>query len=319
MVFLKDLSLAICYSLSYINDSLNSSKLLSFYLFAYDTNIHFESDDLPKLVKVVNKELKRVKSWLDRKKLALNIDETNFVLFHSPRKKSSALITIILGNKPIRRTNYVKFLGNLRDEHLSWKYHTSELYKKLSRTAGLLYKLRHYIPQSTLVSLYHSIFSSFLNYGIVVRGLTTDSYLNSLFLLQKKVLRCVKFQSFTVSSKPLLKSLTILKLYDMIYFNILVFVYKALNKLCRTSFYNYFTPSTSVHRFETRQATRGDLFISLRRTNPYGLKTVEYFGCKLWNILPLFLRTAGSISLFRPKLKSHFIDSYFVGGGLSLD
>ena len=141
-------------------------------------------------------------------------------------------------------------------------------------------------------------------------GIAIDSYLNPLFLLQKKVLRCAKFKSFTAPSKPLFQSMNILKLKEMIYFNILVFDYKALNKLCPTSFYNYFTPRTSVHRFGTRQATRGDLFITLRRATLYGLKTVKHFGCKLWNILPLFLRTAGSISLFPSKLKSYFIDSY---------
>ena len=57
--------------LSYINDVPNSSKLFSFYLFADDTNIYFESDDLQKLVKVVKKERKSVKSWLDCKKPAL--------------------------------------------------------------------------------------------------------------------------------------------------------------------------------------------------------------------------------------------------------
>ena len=44
--------------LIFINDLPKSSNKLSFYLFADDTNIHFESDSLKKLQKVVNKELK---------------------------------------------------------------------------------------------------------------------------------------------------------------------------------------------------------------------------------------------------------------------
>ena len=113
--------------LTYISDFPNSPKLLPFYFFADDTNIHFESDDLPKLVKVVKKELKRVKSWLDCNKLALSIDKTIFVLFYPPRKKSPDLINLKIGNKSIRRTNYVKFLGIFVDEYLSSKYHTNEL------------------------------------------------------------------------------------------------------------------------------------------------------------------------------------------------
>ena len=69
--------------LIYINDLPKSSKFLSFYLFADDTNIYFESDNLATLAKKVNNELRKVKSWLNCNKLALNSDKTNFILFHS--------------------------------------------------------------------------------------------------------------------------------------------------------------------------------------------------------------------------------------------
>ena len=58
--------------LIYINDLPKSSKKLSFYLFADDTNIYFESENLSQLEKVVNNELKHIKKWLDVNKLALN-------------------------------------------------------------------------------------------------------------------------------------------------------------------------------------------------------------------------------------------------------
>ena len=98
-----------------------------FFLFADDTNIYCESDDLTLLTMKLNKELKRFKLWLDSNKLALNIGKTNFVLCHSPQKKLSGNFQLKIGNKEIQRNEYVKFLGVLMDEHLSWKYHTVEL------------------------------------------------------------------------------------------------------------------------------------------------------------------------------------------------
>ena len=47
--------------LIYINDLPNDSKKLTFYLFADDTNIYYESKNLSYLAKVVNKELRLVK------------------------------------------------------------------------------------------------------------------------------------------------------------------------------------------------------------------------------------------------------------------
>ena len=88
------------------------------------------------------------------------------------------------------------------------------------------------------------------------------------------------------------------------------FAYKAIHKLSPVCFHNYFTPKSSVHRIGTRHSTRNDLFLSPKRTTLYGLQTVQYFGSKLWNTLPLFIRVAGFISLFRSKLKAYYIDSY---------
>jgi hypothetical protein len=296
--------------LIYINDLPNSSQLLSFFLFADDTNIYCESDDLAILTRNVNKELKKVKLWLDSNKLALNVDKTNFVLFHSPRKKLTEYSDLKIGKQYIQRARYVKFLGVLMDEHLSWKYHTTELCKKLSRTAGIFFKVRHYVPLPTLICLYNSLFSSFLSYGITAWGLTYETYLNPLFRLQKKILRAMQFQPFSAPSSPIFLSLKLLKLQDVLHTNILTFVYKALNKLSPPFFHDYFHPNSAVHRIGTRQATRGDLFSALKNTTLYGLQTIQYFGSKLWNTLPIFIRVATSVAVFRSKLKSYFIESY---------
>ena len=169
--------------LIYINDLPDSSHFLSFFLFADDTNIYCESDNLQLLTKKVNKELKKVKRWLDSNKLALNIEKTNCVLFHSPWKKLTEHNNLKIGKQNIQRTKYVKFLGVLMDEHLTWKYHTTELCKRLSKTAGIFFKLRHYVPLPTLISLYNSLFLPFLNYGISAWGMTYESYLDLSLLL----------------------------------------------------------------------------------------------------------------------------------------
>ena len=108
---------------------------------------------------MVNKELKKVKMWLDTNQLALNIDKTNFVIFKSPQHSCPVTIGIKIGNLPIRKTRYVKFLGVLLDENLSWKYHLTELSKKLARTCGMFFKARHFLPINILICLYNSLFS----------------------------------------------------------------------------------------------------------------------------------------------------------------
>ena len=176
--------------LLYINDLPNVSKKLTFYLFVDNTNIYFDSPDLFNLQKTelrkLNKELRKIKRWLESNRLALNIDKTNFVLFHSSSKKITEFITIKIGRKKIKHENHVCFLGVLLDSTLSWKTHIAELSKKLSRVIGLFYKIRHYPPLETLMLLYHGLFGSLLSYGIIVWGLTYPSLTEKIYILQKK-------------------------------------------------------------------------------------------------------------------------------------
>ena len=72
--------------LIYINDLPNISNKLKFFLFADDTNIYFESDNLFKLEKVINEELKKLNLWLNINRLSLNISKTNFLIFHPYNK-----------------------------------------------------------------------------------------------------------------------------------------------------------------------------------------------------------------------------------------
>ena len=46
--------------------------------------------------------------------------------------------------KNVKEESYVKFLGIMLDSNLSWKFHFAALSKKLARTAGLFYKIRHF-------------------------------------------------------------------------------------------------------------------------------------------------------------------------------
>ena len=59
------------------------SMNITFHLFADDTNIYYESEDLSNLIKIVNRELRLVKKWLDANKISLNIDKTYYIICHS--------------------------------------------------------------------------------------------------------------------------------------------------------------------------------------------------------------------------------------------
>ena len=203
-------------SLIYVKDLLSVSKVLRFYLFADDTSIYYDSDNLINLQKVVNRELRKVRKWLDANRLSLNISKTNYAIFHSPSRRIDEFIRIKLGSQTLTRVDYIKHLGVLVDSTLSWKPHITELSKSLARTTGIFFKIRHYISRETLKLLYYSLLYSFISYAIVVWGLTHPTVLDCLYKLQKKVVRAVSFKDRYAHLTPLFHKLKILKFMMLI-------------------------------------------------------------------------------------------------------
>lgn len=62
-------------------------------------------------------------------------------------------------------------------------------------------------------------------------------------------------------------------------------VYKALNKLFPSFFYDFFQQDAAVHRI-------GQLLHSTKNTTLYGLQIIQYLGSKLWNTLLIFNHVA---------------------------
>ena len=68
----------------YTNDFDKSSKLLSFILFANDSNLFCSHKDLFTLANMINVELKCISNWIKANKLSLNIVILVKQLLHFP-------------------------------------------------------------------------------------------------------------------------------------------------------------------------------------------------------------------------------------------
>ena len=116
----------------YINDIANSSKDGLFRIFADDTGIFCQSDNMETLVSKVEKIIEKINSWFTANKLTLNIDKTSYVIFRSNRCTNvNPPDSITCGDIQIQRESKVKYLGIILHEHLNWDEHTNEICKKL--------------------------------------------------------------------------------------------------------------------------------------------------------------------------------------------
>ena len=63
--------------------------------------------------------------------------------------------------------DYIKYLGVLIDQNLSWKYHIDSIIAtKISKNVELIAKLRHSVPRPILLNIYKSLIHLYLTYGL---------------------------------------------------------------------------------------------------------------------------------------------------------
>ena len=108
--------------LLYVNDIHRCSNKLRFYLFADDTNILYADKNLKDLEKTVNNELQNLYNWLTANKLTPNIKKSNFVIFHPYQPKLCMFDKEKNKYVCLESKVYIKYLGVLIDQNLSWKY-----------------------------------------------------------------------------------------------------------------------------------------------------------------------------------------------------
>ena len=151
----------------YINDIHCASNKFKSILYDDDTTLvgslhSFESqthpNDYTTLSNNINKELSHISEWLNANKLFLNKDKTKYMIHHfSQRDVSQLKITLSLEGKQIQGICEFNFLGTTIQETLKWAPHTDRIANKISRTLGVMNKLKHFLPTYTLRTMYNSL------------------------------------------------------------------------------------------------------------------------------------------------------------------
>ena len=136
------------------------------------------------------------------------------------------------------------------DEHLSWNYHLCQLSKKLSRTCGILLKIRKYLTIDMMKSIYNSLFISLLQCGITVLGQTYESYREPIFKLQKRPSGSHQIRHrVPIPCLSLFKDLQLLRLSEIFNFKLLTFVYESIKLITPSCFHGYFSFNSAVHNY----------------------------------------------------------------------
>ena len=163
---------------------------------------------------IINLHLGKIQEWCNSNKVTINLKKTSYMIIKRKKKRKVAVKgTMKLSDNDISKVDEASVVGICIDSHLTWKNHIRVVNKCVRRKVGVLFKLRHCVPQHTLILLYKSFIQSNIMYGVEVWGSTCKSYLNCLLLSQKMAMRAITFSPFRTPSKPLLKKLGVMDVY----------------------------------------------------------------------------------------------------------
>ena len=139
-----------------------------------------------------------------------DINSTISIAFHNKEKVAKQKINVILDDVSLERVNFTKFLGVIIDENLTWKNHIDAISETTLRNIGMLSKMKHYVPEYILHSLYCTLVLPYINYGILIWGNTCKTYLDKIFKWQKWAIRTISHEYYRSHTGPLFNKHNIL-------------------------------------------------------------------------------------------------------------
>jgi hypothetical protein len=300
--------------LIYINDLHNALLYSEPYLFADDTNLIHISNSMKSLNKKLNIDLKLLCKWLNANKIALNTSKTQLIVFKHKSRSLNYNLKVKINGTRLYPTQYIKYLGVFIDENLNWHKHVSNLSLKLRRSNGALCKLRHYVPNSVLISVYHAIFASHLRYGCQIWAQRQTSVSRRIFLLQKAAIRIITFSLPRSPSKPLFSKLKILNIFDLVNLLNVLFVHRVLNSKEPSHITNSFNFTRLSYEINTRAKNIGLLNQRNIHTDSFGKYSVGYQSVSCWNFFQRHFSSIDLTNITPSKLKflitKFYLDSY---------
>ena len=154
---------------------------------------------------------------------------------------------------------------------------------RLSRSVGMLSKIRHYVNEATLRMIYFGIFSSIITYGAEIWGQIQSKHVNRVLKLQDRAIRIINFANFWHSRNPLYLKSKILKLSDHIKLQNFLYVYDSLKCNLPSALNNNYRFIHDIHDYYTRSSFLNQVYLPKTRTKIHGIMSVNFQSGLYWN------------------------------------
>ena len=195
MIYINDLA-------DYVDDATTS-------MYADDTNLTACSFSVEELETNLNRNLDKIHQWLISNKLTLSEDKSEYKIIGSRQRLSTINSDpqVKLENHNIKRVKRCKALGVIIDEKLLWNDQIENTVSKVSEGFGILLRLRSFIPNQKLISIYKSLVLPQFYYCSLLWENCSVQLLEKLQKMQSRAARIITGQGYETRSGVILRNL----------------------------------------------------------------------------------------------------------------
>ena len=252
----------------------------------------------------INKCFELITEWMNCFYLRLNATKTKILVIIPPSLRNTIKIqgTFINGSC-IRFDQSAKNLGVTIDNELAFREHVGIIVRSCNMIIRKLSKIKDFLTFEQLRTAVCNYVFIRLDYcNSLLYGIQSD-LIDKLQSVQNSAARLVKGKNmFKGSTAEFIRKCHWLRVRERIVFKICLLVHKCLHGAAPKCLKEMLTFTGSKRTMKLRQPThKGTL----------GSRCFSRVAPKLWNLLPLKLRTETDVVLFKKDLKTFLFDGFY--------
>ena len=244
-------------------------------------------------------------------KLVINKKKTKILHIHSPHFPLYPIQIIthsqscLHANSPIHvpcqckdileTVNEYKYLGVTIDSRFKFDRHIDLLNKKLRTCSYIIFQLKNFLNTATLRIVYCAFVEPLVRYGLMSWGNTSQCFLESVTLQQKRILKAMCSRKFS-NHIQYFNAFNVLPAHSLFQY-ILILKY-------------YFSDSYKIKENHNHDTRNSNLYIEPRFTNEYGRQLLEHTVPMIFNKLPGSLKNLTKISEVKKNVRKWLLTEH---------
>ena len=208
---------------------------------------------------------------------------------------------IKIDNKLIKSSPVVKLLGVHIDDKLNFDFHISKICRSAANQLNALIRLKTFLNFEVKKVLINSYFYSNFNYCPLVWMFSSAKSVNKVESLQKRAL-CFLYNRYDCSYETLLELAGKSTMSVGRFRNLCIEIYKTINNINPSFMKDIF--QLRVANREARSQYKLNLEIPKINQVTFGTRSIRFYGPKIWNTLPLHIKSSENLLLFKTLIKN---------------